>query len=182
MTPPQRVRPGQIMIHDPLISPPRGLGPHTRCSPWQGVQWWELGWAGMETERVNYWITMSRWEWEYKLEIKSNKVPRMEPLSNFSTLTQWQHNGPKLQHNFYIEFNLEHLRMASKMYTCNFSMKVLKVSDCTKIALLKINHLLHQNMHIAQNQMDRSFKRLDNLLHRSPIIINAWMSDDDGNV
>ena len=95
------------------------------------------------------------------------------PLSNFSTLTQWQHNGPKLQHNFYIEFNLEHLRMASKMYTCNFSMKVLKVSDCTKIALLKINHLLHQNMHIAQNQMDRSFKRLDNLLHRSPIIINA---------
>ena len=105
--------------------------------------------GGMETERVNYWITMSQWEWEYKLEIKSNKVPRMEALSNFSTLTQWQHNGPKLQHNFYIEFNLEHLRMASKMlYTCNFRRNVLKASDCTEIAaLLKINHLVHPNMH-----------------------------------
>ena len=67
---------------------------------------------------------MRQWEWEYKLEIKSNKVPRMEPLSIFSTLTQWQHNGPKLQHNFYIEFNPVQLRMASKMYTCNFSMNV----------------------------------------------------------
>ena len=92
---------------------------------------------------------MSQWEWEYKLEIKSNKVPRMEALSNFSTLTQWQHNGPKLQHNFYIEFNLEHLRMASKMlYTCNFRRNVLKASDCTEIAaLLKINHLVQPNMH-----------------------------------
>ena len=73
----------------------------------------------------------------------------MEALSNFSTLTQWQHNGPKLQHNFYIEFNLEHLRMASKMlYTCNFRRNVLKASDCTEIAaLLKINHLVHPNMH-----------------------------------
>ena len=115
MTRPQRMTPGQIMIHDTFISPPR-VPAHTRAALlWQGVQCQTRDERAMETEQVSYWITMRQWEWEYKLEVKSNKVPRMEPLSNFSTLTQWQHNGPKLQHNFYIEFNPVQLRMASKM-------------------------------------------------------------------
>ena len=77
----------------------------------------------------------------------------------FSTLTQWQHNGPKLQHNFYIEFNPVQLRMASKMYTCNFSMNDSEDSDCIKTALLnlKINHLVH-------------IKRKDRSIIKIPII------------
>ena len=56
MTRPQRMTPGQIMIHDPLISPP-GVSAHTPggALQWQGVQCenWDRGNGNWASELLN---------------------------------------------------------------------------------------------------------------------------------